>query len=86
MRNIEETRNYFIKETNQSELLSKKHKKICTTLNCLEHFLILACAVTRYVSIFAFASSVDIPVGIARSNRVRNLCSNCGNLKVQVNN
>ena len=39
--NIAETRNYFIKETNRNELMSKKHKKVCTTLNPIEHFLIL---------------------------------------------
>ena len=30
---IDETRNYFIKETEQNELMNRKHKKICTTLN-----------------------------------------------------
>ena len=30
---------YFIKETEQNELLSNKKKKFCNTLNCIEHFL-----------------------------------------------
>ena len=30
-KNIDETRNYLIKEINRNELMSKKHKKVCTT-------------------------------------------------------
>ena len=30
MKNIEETRNYFIKEINQNELMSKKYKNVFT--------------------------------------------------------
>ena len=29
LRNIDETRNFFIKEIEQNELMSKKHKKVC---------------------------------------------------------
>ena len=42
LKNINETRNYFFKEIKKNELMSKKHKKVCTTLNYNEHFLILA--------------------------------------------
>ena len=41
LKNIDETRNYLIEEINQSSLISKKCKRICTTLNYIEHFLIL---------------------------------------------
>ena len=41
LENIDETRNYLIEEINRNELMSKKHKKVCTTLNYIEHFLIL---------------------------------------------
>ena len=30
LKNIDETRNYLIEEINRNELMSKKHKKICT--------------------------------------------------------
>ena len=33
MKNIDETRNYFIKEINQNELISKNHKKVRKVLN-----------------------------------------------------
>ena len=41
LKNIDETRNYLIEEINRNELMSKKHKKVCTTLNYIESFLIL---------------------------------------------
>ena len=37
--NIDETRNFLIEEINRNELMSKKHKKVCTSLNYIEHFL-----------------------------------------------
>ena len=67
MKNIYETRNNFLLEINQNELMSKKHKNLCTTLNYIEHLLISVSAVTGYVSISAFASLVDIPIGITSS-------------------
>ena len=47
--------------------MSKNSKKVCTTLNYLEHFLILASTITGCVSISAFASVVRIPIGITSS-------------------
>ena len=42
LKNMDEARNYFLEEIKQNELMSKKHKKVCKTLNYIEHFLILA--------------------------------------------
>ena len=47
--------------------MSRKHKKVCTTLNYIEHLLILASAITGGISISAFASLLDIPIGITSS-------------------
>ena len=33
LKNIDETRNYFLEEIQQNELISANHKKVCTTLN-----------------------------------------------------
>ena len=30
---MDETRNYFVEEIKHNELISKNHKKVCTTLN-----------------------------------------------------
>ena len=47
--------------------MSKKHKKVCKTLKYIEHFLILASAISGYTSISAFASLIGIPIGITSS-------------------
>ena len=54
-------------EINQNELMIKKHKKVCTTLNYIEHLLNLASPVTECVSISAFVSLVGIPTEIPSS-------------------
>ena len=62
-KNTDETGNYFLQEKEQNEQTSKKHKKVCTTLNYIEHFLILASTITGCISISAFASLLGIPIG-----------------------
>ena len=44
--------------------MSKKHKKVCITLNYIEHFFILASTITGCISISAFASLIGIPIEI----------------------
>ena len=44
--------------------MNKKHKKVSTTENYIEHLRILASAVTGCVSISAFSSLVGIPIQI----------------------
>ena len=41
LKNINQTRNYFIEEINQNELMSEKHKKVCTVLIYAKDLLIL---------------------------------------------
>ena len=67
LRNIDETRNFFIKEIEQNELMSKKHKKVCTSRNYFEHFITLASAITGCISISAFPSLIGISMGITSS-------------------
>ena len=52
---------------NQNELISKKHKKVYSVFNYVDHLPIVISTITRCVSIFAFASLVGIPQGIASS-------------------
>ena len=47
----EEIRNYLLREKNQNELMSKKHKKACRVLHYIQHLLIVI-------------SLVGIPIGI----------------------
>ena len=67
LKNIDETKNYLFEEIEQNELMSRKHKKFCTTLNYTEHFLILTSVIAGCISISAFASFLGIPVGIKSS-------------------
>ena len=46
---------------------SKKHQKVCTTLNYTEPFLILASTITGCISISAFPSLIGTSIGITSS-------------------
>ena len=54
LKNIDEARKYLTEEMNRNELISKKHKKVCTTPNYIEQFLILGSTITGCVSISTF--------------------------------
>ena len=47
--------------------MSRKHKKVCTTLNYIKHFLILASTITGCISISSFVSLLGIPIRITSS-------------------
>ena len=64
LKNMDEIRNYFLEEIKQNELISRKHKKVCTTLNYTEHIPILAFTITGCISISAFTSLIGITIGI----------------------
>ena len=64
LKNIDGTRNYLLEKINQNELISKKYKNVCTTLNYIEHFLSLGPKTMGCVSISDFPSLAGIPVGI----------------------
>ena len=70
-----------IEEIKQNELISKKHKKICNILSYTEHLLIIASTIAGYVSIYAFASFVGIPVGIASSTAMIKICIKTAGIK-----
>ena len=74
-KNIDKTRIFFLEEIKQNELMSRKHKKVCTTLNYIEQFLILASAITGFISISAFASLLGIPIGITGSPIGLKICA-----------
>ena len=51
----------------QNELMSRKHRKVWTTLNYIENFLILASTITGCISVSAFAFLLGISIGITSS-------------------
>ena len=83
LRNIDETRNYFIIEINQNELMSKKHKSVCRVLNYIKHLLILISTVTGCVSISAFVSlvGVGIPIGLKSPEIGLKICAITAGIK-----
>ena len=78
---IDETRNYFIDETIQNELTSRKYKKVCITLYYTEHSLILASTITGCISISPFASLIGIPLGITNSAIGLKICAIAAGIK-----
>ena len=72
-KNVDETRNYFLGKIKQNELVSRKNKKVGTTLNSIEHVPILASTITGCILISAFASLLKF------CKRIVNLCITCRN-------
>ena len=62
LKNVGQTRNYFLEEIMLQELMSQKHQKVCETLNYIERFLILASTISGCILISAFASLIGIPI------------------------
>ena len=56
-------------------MISRKHKNVCTTLNYIEHFPILAFAITECISSSAFASLLDTLIGITSSAIGLKICA-----------
>ena len=67
LKNINEIRNYFIKEIDQNELMSKKHKNVCRVLDYIEDLLFLVSTFAVCVFISASSFLVGIPIGITSS-------------------
>ena len=62
-------------------LMSRKHKKVCRTLNYIEQFLILTSAITGCTSISAFASLLGIPIVITSSAIGLKICEIVAGIK-----
>ena len=61
--------------------MSRKHKKVCITLNYIEHFFILASTITGCISISAFSYLIGIPIGITSSTIRLNICAITAGIK-----
>ena len=75
LKNINETKNYLLEEIEQNEFMSKKHNNVCTILNYIEHFLILASKITGFISISAFASLFGVLIGTTSSAIGLKICA-----------
>ena len=79
--NIIETRNYFLEEIEQNELMSKKLKKVCTTLNYNQQFFILASTITAYILLSDFAPLLGILIGVMSSAIGLTVCAIAAGIK-----
>ena len=79
MKNKDETKNCFAEIIEQNKLMSKKHSKVYSTLNYIEHFFILASVVTECISIPAFAPLLGILIRILSSAIQIEIKNNCRN-------
>ena len=61
--------------------MSKKHGRVCTTLNYIEHFLILVSTITGCISFSSFASLLGIPIGITSSAIGLKICAITAGIK-----
>ena len=81
LKDIGETRNYFLEEVEQNELINRKHKKVFTTLNYIGNFLVLASTITVCILISVFASLVGIHIGITSSAIGLKICAVAARIK-----
>ena len=79
--NIDETRNYLLDKIKHNNLMKEKYMKTCKYLNYAENWLILVSTITSCISIFTFASLVDINVGITSSSVGINICAIIAGIK-----
>ena len=82
LKNIDQTRNYFLEVIEQNKMMSRKHRKVCTILNYIEHFLILDSKISECISISAFASLLSIPIGITSSAIELKMCAIAASIKM----
>ena len=61
--------------------MSRKHKKVCATLNFIEHFLILFSSINGSISIAAFASLIGMPIGITSPAIGLKICATTPRIK-----
>ena len=61
--------------------MSKKHKKVCTTLNYIEQFLILVSTIAGCISISAIASFIGIALGITSAAIGLKICAISAGIK-----
>ena len=61
--------------------MSRKHKNVPTTLNYIEHFLVLDYTVTGRIAISAFVSLFDVPIGITTSAIGLKICAITAGIK-----
>ena len=79
LKNVYKTTNYFLEEIKHNELMSRKHKTVCATLNYIKHFLNLA---SQLLDVFQFLFYFFAWYSCRNykfCNRIKSLCNSCRN-------
>ena len=79
--NIDKARNYFAKEVEENQLMSKKHKNGFMALNYIEHFLVLAFVITGCTFMSDSTSLVGIPISFMNSTIGLKICAITAGIK-----
>ena len=61
--------------------MSRNHKKVCTTLNYVEHLLVLAYTITGCILFSAFAFLIGIPMRVTSSAIGLKICAITAGIK-----
>ena len=75
LKNLDNTRYYFLEEMKLNKSMGKKYENACTTLNYSGHFLISAFTTTRCFSVSAFTFLIYIPIGSKSSAKGLKTCA-----------
>ena len=81
LKNINETINYLLEEIKQNEVINRKHKKVCATLNYIENYLTLDSTTTGCISVSAFTFLLGIPIRITSSASGLKICAITAGIK-----
>ena len=81
LKNIDETRNYLLEQIEQNELMSSKYKMVCTTINSIEKFLLLASRIIACISISVFTSLLVVFIGFTSSEIGLKICAKGAGIK-----
>ena len=81
LKNIDKTSNCLLEEIKQIELMNKKRKKICATVNYIENVLILVSLIIGCISISVFACLLVIHTGITSSAIGLKICAITAGIK-----
>ena len=62
-------------------MITRKHKKVCRTLNFIKYFLILVSAVSGCIPVSSFASLLGIPIASTSSAIGLEICTTAAGIK-----
>ena len=72
---------FLKKQSKMNWWVKSTDKKVCLTVNYIEHFLILVSTITGCISISGFAFLIGIPIGVTSSRIWSKICTITAEIK-----